>query len=74
MEPGDPNFPHEEYALLLGLTGAGSAKGFRNYMSSKNASGIILSDLYKEARPSGCLLYTSTSPRDMRRSRMPSSA
>ena len=25
-------------------------------------------------RPAGCLLYTSPSPRDMRRSRMPSSA
>ena len=56
MEPGDPNFPHEEYALLLGLTGAGSAKGFRNDMSSKNASSIILSDLHKEARPSGVVL------------------
>ena len=28
----------------------------------------------KFMEPSGCLLYTSPSPRDMRRSRMPSSA
>ena len=31
-------------------------------------------DLEAKAKEKGCLLYTSPSPRDMRRSRMPSSA
>ena len=35
--------------------------------TKKNGQGI-------ETWPNGCLLYTSPSPRDMRRSRMPSSA
>ena len=30
--------------------------------------------LYSEGTPNGCLLYTSPSPRDLMRSRMPSSA
>ena len=46
----------------------------------KNSSGSLkethkLSELRKDiARLKTCLLYTSPSPRDMRRSRMPSSA
>ena len=31
-------------------------------------------DMYHDANPSGCLLYTSPSPRDVEESRMPSSA
>ena len=33
-----------------------------------------LSDAFPHAQPTGCLLYTSPSPRDQRGSRMPSSA
>ena len=36
--------------------------------------GDVNSNQYLQVQPNGCLLYTSPSPRDMRRSRMPSSA
>ena len=41
-----------------------------NYASSAQAA----KDTQKEAQALGCLLYTSPSPRDRTRSRMPSSA
>ena len=51
---------------------------FHEYGVCKNASlneqgQILVSDLFGE-KVSGCLLYTSPSPRDVEESRMPSSA
>ena len=40
-----------------------------NYLTEKEAE-----DLYREANYISCLLYTSPSPRDRQKSRMPSSA
>ena len=40
----------------------------------KPAEGMIVAAGEGARKDSGCLLYTSPSPRDMRRSRMPSSA
>ena len=51
-----------------------------NYASNRilEAQGSLLTNKYAEGYPSkryyGCLLYTSPSPRDRTRSRMPSSA
>ena len=39
-----------------------------------NNSYVIVKDASKRARPKACLLYTSPSPRDRQKSRMPSSA
>ena len=44
----------------------------KHYMVRHEQGGSHAADGY--ARSTGCLLYTSPSPRDMRRSRMPSSA
>ena len=57
-------------------------RGFLAVRSLVEAAGLSLSQLlyttdgkpYLEHGPHICLLYTSPSPRDMRRSRMPSSA
>ena len=38
------------------------------------SAGVQLFEASKPAQAEGCLLYTSTSPRDRTRSRMPSSA
>ena len=52
-------------------------KGFMNEVSQKSQNKILEKikpeELYDELINT-CLLYTSPSPRDMRRSRMPSSA
>ena len=42
--------------------------------SIERVGGIKLLRKYRKAQLINCLLYTSPSPRDMRRSRMPSSA
>ena len=55
---------------------AGSKEGF-NYSKVMAASDVIWTDETMDAymtKPSTCLLYTSPSPRDRQKSRMPSSA
>ena len=48
--------------------------GFRRWRVTRLDAGDSLQVLNSVAYPDYCLLYTSPSPRDMRRSRMPSSA
>ncbi|GAB5830624.1 hypothetical protein JMUB7528_28550 [Staphylococcus aureus] len=45
-----------------------------NYKASDKAKDKLRKNAIKQFDPKTCLLYTSPSPRDMRRSRMPSSA
>ena len=48
----------------------------KNYRSTKSGAGMTKAGVaaYRRANPGSCLLYTSPSPRDRTRSRMPSSA
>ena len=55
------------FALNAGIAGAESVLGV-------DASQLAVDQATENAKLNGCLLYTSPSPRDMRRSRMPSSA
>ena len=56
-----------EFCTLVGASGCGKSTFLRLLLGQERASrGQILLD--------GCLLYTSPSPRDRTRSRMPSSA
>ena len=62
----------DQTILITGAAGRiGSAVA--RELHSKNAS-LVLCDVNKLTLDELCLLYTSPSPRDMRRSRMPSSA
>ena len=54
----------QERCVLMGVTGSGKTFAMANIIERLQIPTLILS----------CLLYTSPSPRDMRRSRMPSSA
>ena len=56
---------------LVGSNGAGKSTQFKILIGEEEqTSGTII----KEGNPKICLLYTSPSPRDLYRSRMPSSA
>ena len=56
----------------IGVIGAGiSGLSVAHLLSQK---GYVVDIFEKESRLGGCLLYTSPSPRDRTRSRMPSSA
>ena len=57
--------------LLKGPTGTGKTR-FVEYMCYR--LGKPLTKITKKSQPTSCLLYTSPSPRDRTRSRMPSSA
>ena len=57
-------------AYLIAEPRTGSPEYFT--YNGVNSSGDTLVDLYP--KPDGCLLYTSPSPRDRQKSRMPSSA
>ena len=71
---GEVNFSHEDKQKVgviicnLGSPDSYSTKDVRKYLRE------FLSDTRVIEVPKICLLYTSPSPRDMRRSRMPSSA
>jgi len=57
MNPEDPNFPHEEYALLIGSAGAGTARGIHSRVAaSKSSIDVALADVMLDARPSGIVL------------------
>jgi len=57
MDPEDPNFPHEEYALLIGSTGAGTARRIHSRIAaSRNSTDVALADVMLDARPSGIVL------------------
>ena len=57
MTPEDPNFPHEEYAILLGSTAPGTARGLlSNATASKSSIDVALADIMCDARPSGVVL------------------
>ena len=62
--------------MLIGLTGGiGSGKSLAgDFFKSKNIDVVDADDLAHHALDRDCLLYTSPSPRDRIRSRMPSSA
>ena len=60
-----------EFALISIESNTGK---IRTMITSKNPSINEYNRVISSVRPLGCLLYTSPSPRDMRRSRMPSSA
>ena len=46
----------------------------KSYLTSEKGRAIVQERVGKDAKVEGCLLYTSPSPRDRTRSRMPSSA
>ena len=54
------------------IAGSGSAKVYANNMLEASIAGS--GDIIYYGNPKDCLLYTSPSPRDRTRSRMPSSA
>ena len=57
MTPEDPNFPHEEYALLLGSTAPGTASEvYSRPTASKSSVDVALADIMCDARPSGVVL------------------
>lgn len=57
MNPDDPNFPHEEYALLIGSAGAGTARGIHSRVAaSRTSTDVALADVMLDARPSGIVL------------------
>ena len=64
------NWPRESYMNVYVAASAAGAAGYTNYPSDwgANTDGIVLRHDYV------CLLYTSPSPRDRQKSRMPSSA
>ena len=64
-----PNVP-EDYIHRIGRTARAGASGTAISMCAPNEQPFLKSI----EKLMGCLLYTSPSPRDMRRSRMPSSA
>ena len=59
----------EIYAQGAAKTGALFAQGIASYFENKNKTAAA-----KKKKDDACLLYTSPSPRDRTRSRMPSSA
>ena len=66
-----------EYLFWVGCAGSfddRSKKVTKAFVKILNKANISYAILGKEESCTGCLLYTSPSPRDMRRSRMPSSA
>ena len=73
------------HSTLLGITGSGKTFTMANVIKDLNKPTLILShnktlaaQLYSEFKDlfpdNACLLYTSPSPRDRQKSRMPSSA
>ena len=57
MNPEDANFPHEEYALLIGSINAGTARGIHSRVAaSKSSIDVALADVMLDARPSGIVL------------------
>ena len=66
MEPNDPDPDGEQLKAI---------KAFLNSESGKQIKRVwIDSACMPQDQPEGCLLYTSPSPRDRQKSRMPSSA
>ena len=62
-------------ALIGLLPGGGGTQRLPRLVGLMNASGVLLQGKQlKAAEAKGCLLYTSPSPRDRQKSRMPSSA
>ena len=57
---------------IVSCLGNNQDEVYQSLLNSK--SGISFSEEYKEHNLKSCLLYTSPSPRDRTRSRMPSSA
>ena len=78
----DTNMAKDEYTRLWRIMGYLSAKGFRVIMNVRADAGDVKEAVETEGTSvvlySGhgntCLLYTSPSPRDRQKSRMPSSA
>ena len=61
----------ENKAMMIGML---NQKGFYPGDDRRNYVGLGGNQWYKPGKGNGCLLYTSPSPRDRTRSRMPSSA
>ena len=77
----DLDIPRDRLVVITGLSGSGKsslafdtiyAEGQRRYVESLSAYARQFLDMM--GKPDVCLLYTSPSPRDRTRSRMPSSA
>jgi hypothetical protein len=57
MTPDDPNFPHEEYALLIGSTAPGTARKLHSSQTATQSSvDVALADIMCDIRPSGVVL------------------
>ena len=65
-----------EFMVLVGPSGCGKSTSLRMLagLEEVNAGSIWIGDRDVTDLPPNCLLYTSPSPRDRTRSRMPSSA
>ena len=83
IRPAFKDDPHDPRGLHLSRSVVGLARDsqgriydrVRIIFASRLVWGAMFLDLFTESAPyMFCLLYTSPSPRDMRRSRMPSSA
>ena len=79
----DLDVPEGDYLAIMGPSGSGKSTLLnllgcldRSSGGSHEVNGIEVTKLSDNelSKVRGCLLYTSPSPRDMRRSRMPSSA
>ena len=64
-----------QFETLLGVTGSGKTFTMANVIAQLNKPTLVLAhNKTLAAQLYGCLLYTSPSPRDRQKSRMPSSA
>ena len=70
MDPADPSFTVKAIVTATGANGQGNAGGAQNF----DVIPYTRAAVNAAAAGTGCLLYTSPSPRDRTRSRMPSSA
>ena len=60
----------KNFGKVSGIIFGGTSKKIKNYLQIGNKLYVN----YNSKNENSCLLYTSPSPRDMRRTRMPSSA
>ena len=71
----DTVWKQTSYTAIGGTGFRGNYAGIgMTYMTNVQTLGVASTDIFINDQPFACLLYTSPSPRDRTRSRMPSSA